>query len=95
MHMSKGRMTFAIGAGEEKQFEPFGEARTKPFGRMEEAINTWKTLWQSGGQPLAKHPNVGWIAIAAAVIEAARRGRSGATRTRWVTSCGPRICASR
>ena len=30
-HMAKGRMTFAIGAGEQKQFEPFGESRDKPF----------------------------------------------------------------
>ena len=27
-HMSNGRMTFAIGAGENKQFEPYGEVRS-------------------------------------------------------------------
>jgi phthiodiolone/phenolphthiodiolone dimycocerosates ketoreductase len=49
-HMSKGRMTFAIGAGEQKQFEPFGETRTKPFGRLEEAMNIWIALWESNGE---------------------------------------------
>lgn len=53
-HMSKGRMTFAIGAGEEKQFKPFGEVRTKPFARLEEAAAIWKTLWESGGQPVSR-----------------------------------------
>ncbi|OHV05441.1 LLM class flavin-dependent oxidoreductase [Mycobacterium talmoniae] len=53
-HMSKGRMTFAIGAGEEKQFKPFGEVRTKPFTRLEEAAAIWQTLWQSGGEPITR-----------------------------------------
>jgi phthiodiolone/phenolphthiodiolone dimycocerosates ketoreductase len=53
-HMSKGRMTFAIGAGEEKQFKPFGEVRTKPFARLEEAAAIWKTLWESDGRPVSR-----------------------------------------
>jgi phthiodiolone/phenolphthiodiolone dimycocerosates ketoreductase len=53
-HMSKGRMTFAIGAGEEKQFAPFGEERSKPFTRLEEAVSVWRTLWESGGQPVSR-----------------------------------------
>lgn len=36
--MAKGRTRFAIGAGEEKQFQPYGEDRTKPFSRLEEAV---------------------------------------------------------
>jgi phthiodiolone/phenolphthiodiolone dimycocerosates ketoreductase len=53
-HMSNGRMTFAIGAGEQKQFEPFGEKREKPFGRLEEAIRTWVALWDSDGKPISR-----------------------------------------
>jgi phthiodiolone/phenolphthiodiolone dimycocerosates ketoreductase len=53
-HMSGGRMTFAIGAGEQKQFEPFGENRDKPFGRLEEAAKTWQALWASGGEPVSR-----------------------------------------
>lgn len=53
-HMSKGRMTFAIGAGEEKQFKPFGEVRSKPFARLEDAVSIWKTLWESGGEPVSR-----------------------------------------
>jgi phthiodiolone/phenolphthiodiolone dimycocerosates ketoreductase len=51
-HMSNGRMTFAIGAGEEKQFGPYGEQRTKPFTRLEEAVHTWRALWDSKGEPI-------------------------------------------
>jgi phthiodiolone/phenolphthiodiolone dimycocerosates ketoreductase len=51
-HMSNGRMTFAIGAGENKQFEPYGEVRSKPFTRLEEAVHTWIALWESEGKPI-------------------------------------------
>ena len=51
-HMSNGRMTFAIGAGEEKQFGPYGEQRTKPFTRLEEAVHIWQALWDSKGEPV-------------------------------------------
>jgi phthiodiolone/phenolphthiodiolone dimycocerosates ketoreductase len=51
-HMSGGRMSFAIGAGENKQFEPYGEVRSKPFTRLEEAVHTWIALWESQGKPI-------------------------------------------
>jgi phthiodiolone/phenolphthiodiolone dimycocerosates ketoreductase len=53
-HMSGGRMSFAIGAGENKQFEPYGEVRSKPFTRLEEAVHTWMALWESGGEPISR-----------------------------------------
>jgi phthiodiolone/phenolphthiodiolone dimycocerosates ketoreductase len=53
-HMSGGRIAFAIGAGEQKQFLPFGETRDKPFARLEEAVKTWIALWESGGQPFSR-----------------------------------------
>jgi phthiodiolone/phenolphthiodiolone dimycocerosates ketoreductase len=53
-HMSSGRMSFAIGAGENKQFEPYGEIRSKPFTRLEEAVHTWRALWESGGEPVSR-----------------------------------------
>jgi len=53
-HMSGGRMSFAIGAGENKQFEPYGEVRSKPFARLEEAVHTWIALWESGGEPISR-----------------------------------------
>jgi len=53
-HMSNGRMSFAIGAGEEKQFGPYGEARVKPFSRLEEAVHTWRALWDSNGEPVSR-----------------------------------------
>ena len=53
-HLSKGRVTFALGSGEAKQFEPYGEKRVKPIGRLEESIRTFKALWGSGGEPVSR-----------------------------------------
>lgn len=53
-HMSQGRMTFAIGSGENKQFEPYGETRSKPFARLEEAVHIWLALWESNGKPVTR-----------------------------------------
>lgn len=50
--MSRGRIRFAVGAGEAKQFAPYGESRERPFSRMEEAIRIWYALWGSEGEPL-------------------------------------------
>jgi phthiodiolone/phenolphthiodiolone dimycocerosates ketoreductase len=46
-HLSKGRATWCIGAGENKQFEPFGERRTNQTERMVEAIQVMQTLWDN------------------------------------------------
>jgi phthiodiolone/phenolphthiodiolone dimycocerosates ketoreductase len=51
-HMSGGRMTFAIGSGEAKQFKPYGVSREKPITRTIEAIETWRALWSFDGAPL-------------------------------------------
>jgi len=52
--LSAGRMTFAFGSGEAKQFEPYGEKRIKPNTRLEEAIRIYKALWSSGGEPISR-----------------------------------------
>jgi phthiodiolone/phenolphthiodiolone dimycocerosates ketoreductase len=51
-HLSQGRTTFALGSGEAKQFEPYGEKRVKPIGKLEESIRIFKALWNSGGEPV-------------------------------------------
>lgn len=48
-HLSKGRMTFAIATGENKQFRPYGIPRDKPITRMIEAVETWHALWDFDG----------------------------------------------
>lgn len=53
-HLCQGRLTVSVGAGEEKQFAPYGLSRDKPFGRMEEAIRTWHALWNSQGRPISR-----------------------------------------
>ena len=51
-HMSGGRMTFAIGSGEAKQFKQYGISREKPITRTIEAIATWRALWAFDGTPI-------------------------------------------
>ena len=53
-HMSAGRLTVSVGAGEVKQFEPYGLSRDQPFARMEEAIRIWQALWASDGKPISR-----------------------------------------
>jgi phthiodiolone/phenolphthiodiolone dimycocerosates ketoreductase len=53
-HLSKGRIAFAIGSGEAKQFEPYGEKRVKPLAKLEESVRIWKALWESDGQPISR-----------------------------------------
>ena len=46
-HISKGRFFFAMGAGELKQFAPYGVPRRKPFGHLEESMKIVRMLWES------------------------------------------------
>ena len=48
-HISKGRAWFALGAGEAKQFAPYGLPREKPFGHLEECIKIIRMLGESTG----------------------------------------------
>jgi phthiodiolone/phenolphthiodiolone dimycocerosates ketoreductase len=41
---SKGRAFLSLGAGEAKQFDPYGVPRNKPFGHLEESIKIIKML---------------------------------------------------
>ena len=43
-HYSNGRFFLALGAGEIKQFKPYGIKREKPFGHLEEAVEIVKLL---------------------------------------------------
>jgi phthiodiolone/phenolphthiodiolone dimycocerosates ketoreductase len=53
-HLSGGRITFALGSGEAKQFAPYGEKRVKPNAKLEESIRVFKALWSSGGEPISR-----------------------------------------
>lgn len=48
-HISKGRFFFAMGAGELKQFQPFGIPRVKPFAHLEESMKIVRMLWEAEG----------------------------------------------
>ena len=48
-HISKGRFFLVMGAGEIKQFEPFGIARNKPFTHLEESMRIVRMLWDAEG----------------------------------------------
>ncbi len=45
-HISKGRITLGIGAGEKENIVPYGIKWEKPFSRLEEAIKIIKLLWR-------------------------------------------------
>jgi len=53
-HMAKGRSAWCVASGEAKQFEPYGEKRTKPNARLDEAIRTMNALWASEGKPVSR-----------------------------------------
>lgn len=48
-HISRGRSFFAVGAGEMKQFKPFGIERKRPFGHLEDCLKVIRLLWESDG----------------------------------------------
>lgn len=48
-HISRGRSFFAVGAGEMKQFTPFGIERKRPFTHLEDALRVIRLLWESDG----------------------------------------------
>lgn len=48
-HASQGRFLLVLGAGEHKQFGPYGLKRSKPFGHLEESVKIIKLLWDAEG----------------------------------------------
>ena len=46
-HIARGRCWFTLGAGEIKQFRPWGLPREKPFGHLEECIKIIRMLAES------------------------------------------------
>jgi phthiodiolone/phenolphthiodiolone dimycocerosates ketoreductase len=45
-HYAEGRFMLALGAGEAKQFTPYGLTRDRPFTHLEEAIKIIRLLWE-------------------------------------------------
>ena len=48
-HASQGRFFLVLGAGEHKQFAPYGLRRSKPFGHLEESVKIIKLLMEARG----------------------------------------------
>ncbi|HEV8622832.1 MAG TPA: LLM class flavin-dependent oxidoreductase [Acidimicrobiia bacterium] len=45
-HFAHGRFFLTLGAGERKQFEPYGLPRERPFAHLEEALKIVRLLWE-------------------------------------------------
>jgi len=52
--LTRGRAMLGIGVGEREGNEPYGVEWTKPVARLEEAIATIRTLWDSNGEPVSR-----------------------------------------
>jgi phthiodiolone/phenolphthiodiolone dimycocerosates ketoreductase len=48
-HISNGRSFFAVGAGEMKQFTPYGIERKRPFAHLEDTLRVIRLFWESDG----------------------------------------------
>jgi phthiodiolone/phenolphthiodiolone dimycocerosates ketoreductase len=46
-HFAPDRFFLTLGAGERKQFEPYGIPRNKPFAHLEDAIKVIRLLWDN------------------------------------------------
>ncbi len=51
-HMTRGKAILGIGNGERENTEPYGLPFVKRVGRLEEALEIIRLLWQSGGEPV-------------------------------------------
>lgn len=56
-HLSKGRAHLLLGAGEQKQFKPYGLSRNKPFGHLEECVKIVKKFLR---QEVVSHEGPIW-----------------------------------
>ena len=52
--LTRGRAMLGIGVGEREGNEPYGVEWTKPVARLEEAVATIRTLWDSAGEPVSR-----------------------------------------
>jgi phthiodiolone/phenolphthiodiolone dimycocerosates ketoreductase len=52
--LTRGRGLLGIGVGEREGNEPYGVEWTKPVARLEDAIATIRTLWDSAGEPVSR-----------------------------------------
>ena len=54
-NITEGRASFHIGAGENKQCQPYGHNRAQGVGRLEELFRMFELLVNSGGRPIDFH----------------------------------------
>jgi phthiodiolone/phenolphthiodiolone dimycocerosates ketoreductase len=86
-HLTKGRAILGIGNGERVNTEPYGMPFTKRVGRMEEALQIMRLLWESGGQPVDfEGPN--WKLTKALFTTPLYKGKAPAV---WVAAHAPRM----
>ncbi len=86
-HMTKGRAILGIGNGERVNTEPYGMPFTKRVGRMEEALQIMRLLWESRGEPVSfDGPN--WTLTKALFATPLYKGKAPAV---WVAAHAPRM----
>jgi phthiodiolone/phenolphthiodiolone dimycocerosates ketoreductase len=85
--LTRGHALLGIGVGEREGNEPYGVEWTKPVARLEEAIATIRTLWDSAGEPVSRESP--YFPLSNAVFDLPPyRGKWPEI---WVAAHGPRM----
>jgi phthiodiolone/phenolphthiodiolone dimycocerosates ketoreductase len=85
--LTRGRAMLGIGVGEREGNEPYGVDWTSPVARLEEAIATIRTLWNSDGEPVSRDSP--YFPLKNAVFDLpSYRGKWPEV---WVAAHGPRM----
>ena len=86
-HLTNGRAILGIGNGERENTEPYGIPFEKRVGRLEEALEIIRLLWESNGEPISYDGKI-WKLKGAIFATPLYNGRSPRI---WVASHAPRM----
>jgi phthiodiolone/phenolphthiodiolone dimycocerosates ketoreductase len=85
--LTRGRAILGIGTGEREGNEPYGVDWTRPVARFEEALATFRALWNSGGQLVTRDSE--HFPLRDALFD--RPPHRGKWPQIWVAANGPRM----
>ncbi|WP_024802771.1 LLM class flavin-dependent oxidoreductase [Nocardia sp. BMG51109] len=84
---TRGRAILGLGPGERENNAPYGVAWDTPVARFEEAVETIRVLWESGGEPVTRDSK--FFPLRDAVFDVPRY--RGTRPELWIGGHGPRM----